>query len=312
MLSFLTISDKFANSISWAARGECHEDMDTYEILNFQLDQWRRKYIGEQSIGHLRQKLQDPSMQRPLSWAILLTLRAEAVRTLLLRPFFFPKASEKVSTENIGRALELVSDLVNIVYALDQNTNLYCLQGPFYHYALTSATALFFLIVTCVQSKILPSGASISMYLDSFASIYQQAFDLSTKYYVSSQASRRLVARLMDLRGTLVRLGVSISSVNKNAAWIEANGVSLDNNSAITGTGSGADHTGRGDRNSFESESNTRFHELENQKFLWPRWDDLCLMSSEMAPGMDMGVADAILLDWPMHDQGSSSCLPGI
>lgn len=207
MLAFLVISDKFAESISQAAKGDLHDDCDSYEMMNFQLEQWRKKNIGSQSPSQIRPQLADTST-RPPSWVILLTLRAESVRTLLLRPFFFPKTDEKIGDRHFRPALDLVSNVMHTLYALDTDTHLYRMQRPFYQHVLASACALFFLLVTYVERKCGGNANRISEHLDCFSMTFQMAFALATKYASVSRASRRLGKRLFELRETLNILGL--------------------------------------------------------------------------------------------------------
>lgn len=207
MLAFLVISDKFAESISQAAKGDLHDDSDTYEMMNFQLEQWRKKNIGSQSPSQIRPQLADPAT-RPPPWVILLTLRAESVRTLLLRPFFFPKTDEKIGDRHFRPALDLVSNVVHTLYALDTDTHLYRMQRPFFQHVLASACALFFLLVTYVERKYAGNSNCMSENLDCFSAKFQMAFALATKYASVSRASRRLGKRLFELRETLNILGL--------------------------------------------------------------------------------------------------------
>ena len=209
MLAFLVISDKFAESISRAAKGELHDDSDTYEMMNFQLEQWRKKNIGSQSPSQIRPLLTDAA-SRPPSWVILLTLRAESVRTLLLRPFFFPKTDEAIGERHFQSALDLVSGVVHTLFTLDTDTHLYRMQRPFFQHILTSACALFFLLVTYVERRSGGNGNAncVLEHISCFRTTFQMAYALATKYASVSKASRRLGRRLFELRETLNLLGL--------------------------------------------------------------------------------------------------------
>ena len=297
MLAFLSTSDKFADFISSAAKGESHQDLDAYEVLNLQLEQWRRRFVGVQPITLIRQQIQRPNT-RPPSWMMLLALRAEAVRTLLLRPFFFPKTNEEVSQRNIQPALELVSDLTCIISSLDERTNLYCVQGPFYHHVLHSAAALFYLILTYADGKGPAFRAAVSAHAETITSVFQTTLNLSEKYVVNSRASRRLFRRFKDLGATLERLGIGPSLAGKTAdtysSRLTADLPSITRDSRYSATG---------------DDSFTHPEVLQQvpdvQHMLWQSQLESSFPASDINADtfIDMGCAETLLFDWTMADQ---------
>ncbi|KAK7403436.1 hypothetical protein QQX98_010802 [Neonectria punicea] len=207
MMAFLAISDKFGDSISRAVKGEMDNDNDAYELLNFQLEQWRKKAVGNYSLRELRALLADPALTPP-SWAILLNLRAESVRTLVLRPCFFPDSDGETSKKQVHPALDLVENAIHVLFSLEANTDIYRKQHPYYQHLLTSSCALNFLLISYVERKrsiltTLPPGAGSSL-----SSIYHMALSLVEKYISSSPASRRLWRRLLEMGETLSSLGI--------------------------------------------------------------------------------------------------------
>ncbi|KAJ9148692.1 Zn(2)-C6 fungal-type DNA-binding domain protein [Pleurostoma richardsiae] len=76
MTSFILISDKFSEPCAQVANGGAYDDDEEFDIMNFQIEQWRKKAVG--SYG-LPQSLagQAPSSFPP-AWAILLNLRGNA------------------------------------------------------------------------------------------------------------------------------------------------------------------------------------------------------------------------------------------
>lgn len=71
MLSFILISDRFSEPISSAAKGEGYNDESSFELMTFQIEQWRKKAVGEYSIAQCHTWQTDPSTIPP-TWAILL------------------------------------------------------------------------------------------------------------------------------------------------------------------------------------------------------------------------------------------------
>ncbi|PNP86007.1 hypothetical protein FNYG_01063 [Fusarium nygamai] len=106
MMSFILISDKFHEPISRAAKGGKYPDDDSFEVLDFQIEQWRKRAVGHYSFCNTSEWVTDLT-KRPPSWAIILHLRAESIRSLLLRPFFFTHADTASSKRHLRSAVEL-------------------------------------------------------------------------------------------------------------------------------------------------------------------------------------------------------------
>ncbi|RBR11049.1 uncharacterized protein FIESC28_09194 [Fusarium coffeatum] len=108
MLSFILISDRFSEPISSAAKGEGYNDESSFELMTFQIEQWRKKAVGEHSIAQCHTWQTDPTT-RPPTWAILLNLRAESVRSQLLKPFFFSESDIEITKKHVRAAAERVN-----------------------------------------------------------------------------------------------------------------------------------------------------------------------------------------------------------
>ncbi|KFA51857.1 hypothetical protein S40293_04084 [Stachybotrys chartarum IBT 40293] len=206
MLSFIQISDKFNEPISSAARGEWHDDEDGFEVMDFQIEQWRKKSVGPFTMDKVASWTSDAS-SRPPSWAILLNLRAASVRSLLWRPWFFHSSRIEVVKERLGPALELVANTMQILSVLNTTSDVYRKQHPFYQHLLSSSSALFFLVIAYVEQNktaLLPTlpvefGRTVSR-------VYRIAVTLARNYTRISQASRRLHKRLLEIGETLKSL----------------------------------------------------------------------------------------------------------
>ncbi|KAK9438224.1 Zn(2)-C6 fungal-type DNA-binding domain protein [Metarhizium brunneum] len=208
MLAFIIISDKFGEPIFKAAKGESYLDEDAFEVMNIQIDQWRKKAVGDVSLAQLGSSLANPSM-RPPSWVILLNLRAESARSLLLKPCFFLNTDIEDGKKYLPPAIELVYNMVNTLYLLDSSTNIYRTQHPFYQHLLASACALAFLVVAFIeQNKTLLLATLPANLTDWLSRSLQMAVALATNYAHISRASGRLLQRLSEMRGILVNLGL--------------------------------------------------------------------------------------------------------
>ncbi|RSL38636.1 hypothetical protein CEP53_014704, partial [Fusarium sp. AF-6] len=128
----------------------------------------------------------------------LLNLRAESVRSLLLKPFFFFSESDPGKiTKHIRPATELVFKVVNVLYTLDTTTDIYRKQHPNYQHLLASATALAFLVIAFIEqhkTDLLPTLSPDL--LDSLSRSFEMAVTLTNNYVKSSRAARKLSKRL--------------------------------------------------------------------------------------------------------------------
>lgn len=209
MLSFILISDQFSEPISKVAKGEGYNDEDAFELMNFQIEQWRRKAAGDYTIANFHSWKTDPS-SRPPTWAILVNLRAESVRSLLLKPFFFSEAANIETTKNHVRpAAELVYDIIDVLHTLDTTTDIYRKLHPYFQHILACDSSLAFLLMSFIKQNraiMLPSlGPDL---VKSLGGSFLMAVALTTKYTKISRAARRLAKRLVEMRSNLRFLGI--------------------------------------------------------------------------------------------------------
>lgn len=208
MISFILISDKFHEPISRAARGGKYPDDDSFEVLDFQIEQWRKKAVGSYSFCNTNNWEADPT-KRPPSWAIILHLRAECIRSLLLRPFFFPHADTTSSQRYLRPAIELLVRVTNILHHLDATTELYHKHHPCYQHVLASSTALSFLVAAAMEQN---KTTMLTYLTPDLTRGYSHCFDMSmalaSRYASISRLSRKLLERLVDMREILQKLGL--------------------------------------------------------------------------------------------------------
>ncbi|UPK97450.1 hypothetical protein LCI18_008385 [Fusarium solani-melongenae] len=222
MHAFILISDKFSEPIAQAAKGEGYSDDEAFELMSFQIEQWRKKAVGEHVLSQSDKWQTEPSTKPP-TWSILLNLRAESVRSLLLKPFFFSESDPGKITKHIRPATELVFKVVNVLYTLDTTTDIYRKQHPNYQHLLASAIALAFLLVALIEqhrTDLLPSLSPDL--LDSLSRSFEMAVTLTDNYVKTSRAARRLSKRLCEMRGILLNLGLLNRSSSGDVAGIES------------------------------------------------------------------------------------------
>lgn len=206
-MSFIIISDKFSEPSSRVAKGGSYDDDDQFDIMNFQIEQWRKKVVG--SYNFERIAVDQPPSSFPPAWAILLHLRANAVRKLLLRPFFFSTTSTAASRRNIQPGLNLITASIDMIHVLDKTTDIYRRHHPYFHHILATSCALMFLIIAYVEQNRLSLSTVLSdEFAHSITRNFTRALSLANAYRKSSRASRRLWKRLTGMERPLIEAGL--------------------------------------------------------------------------------------------------------
>ena len=205
----MAISDKFTALISrFANAAQSYEEDDTFEIINLQIEQWRKNSVGEYNMTQHGAWRTIPINRIP-AWAILLNLRANAAHAMLLRPFFFSTKPTAVSRKNIEPALNLSADSINILWNLDKSTDIYRKQLPFYIHLLVSACALLALVIAHVTEHRATLEVDLPEdFAETVSRSFRKALSLTATYSRSSRASRKLWKRLVHIQEPLIRLGV--------------------------------------------------------------------------------------------------------
>lgn len=207
-MAFTIISHKFNEPISRAARGEMLEDDDDFDVLNFQVEQWRKRAVEDHQFIHPDRWETMPS-KRPPAWTILLYLRGNAVKAILLRPFFVTQVISAAGKRSIKPALEVVTDSINAITILEETTDIYRKQHPLFQHFLSVSCALLSLLVTYVEQHRNNLAAELpTSFPESVKDNYFKALRLSAAYSGSFAASRRLWRRLVTMRGSLCELGI--------------------------------------------------------------------------------------------------------
>ncbi|KAF4345862.1 activator of stress s 1 [Fusarium beomiforme] len=208
MTTFTAMSDKFSEPILRGAKGLTCEDNDDFEFMNFQVEQWRQKSVGKYDFGPLR-NMEHGNATLPPAWAILLHLRAQAVRGILLRPFFFPNVSRAVSQRSIEPGIDSVTCIVDTLTSLNRYTDVYQKQHPPFQHILATGCALLFLMLAYVEGNRANANDGLpSNFFDLAKRNFENAYMLSSTYSKSSRAARRLQRRLGGMRDLLVQMGV--------------------------------------------------------------------------------------------------------
>ncbi|KAJ0272677.1 hypothetical protein CBS470a_012598 [Colletotrichum nupharicola] len=148
MLTFIKLSDKFSDPISQATKSQRYDEEEAFEVMNFRIEQWRKRAVADPSIIQL---WHSNPLSQPPTWKILLNLRAESVRSLLFKPHFFSKADVQTSKQYLRPAIEVLFDVCNVLYNLNTTTDIYRKQQPFYQPLLASASGLGFVLTSFLE-----------------------------------------------------------------------------------------------------------------------------------------------------------------
>jgi hypothetical protein len=238
MVSFMAVSDKFTSAMSQrASAGEPSEEDDSFDILNFQIEQWRKNSLGRynMAVGTSGPPL---PLERIPSWAVLLNLRANAAHSMLLRPFFFSNKPTEGSRQNLGPALHFFSDTVNVLSSLDKSTSVYRMQLPFYVHLLASACALMSLVVVHVaQNRATMSQDLPDDFIETVCRTFRKAMDIASRYATTSRASQKLLKRLSPIGNLLTKMrSVSNERKKQNMSSLRAPTGSTEDSRQVAAT----------------------------------------------------------------------------
>ncbi|KAH8752786.1 hypothetical protein F5883DRAFT_471112 [Diaporthe sp. PMI_573] len=205
MMSFTVMSQRFNEPICRVATGGTYEDDDAFETTNFQIEQWRKRSLEKQNFSHPGTWHAGPPANMPL-WTVILYLRANAVRCILLRPFLLHSSNNTESSKrSIEPGLDTISDTINVLSILDRSTDVYRKQHPFLQHFLASSCAFLFLVIAYAeQNRGNVSGDS----RDAVGRNFRKALALASAYSDSSRASRKLYDRLVMIKEPLFNLGI--------------------------------------------------------------------------------------------------------
>lgn len=205
MMSFTIMSERFNDPICRVATGGTYEDDDAFETTNFQIEQWRKRALEKQNFSHPGTWQAGPPANMPL-WTVILYLRANAVRCILLRPFLLSSSNNTESSRrSIEPGLDTISDTINILSILDRSTDFYRKQHPFLQHFLASSCAFLFLVIAYAEQN---RGNIHEESRDAVGRNFKKALALASAYSDSSRASRKLYDRLVMIKEPLGNLGI--------------------------------------------------------------------------------------------------------
>jgi hypothetical protein len=193
----VSLGSMVRESIQRVTAGNTYDEYEV-DLFNTHVELWRRKTLEGLPFVHPEKHESSWAMNPPSSISVILYLRANQLRGLVLCPFFWPTSPLSAAREEVMSALELVWDTIYMLYIMNESTDFYRKQHLFFHHFLASAVALLFLVISHeVESQ--PSPASFTP--DQPATVYvnqasMYALSLTATYRGSSRASEELWKRL--------------------------------------------------------------------------------------------------------------------
>ncbi|KAK7455501.1 hypothetical protein CaCOL14_012586 [Colletotrichum acutatum] len=203
MVEYSRIGDKvWATSYNSArATGAIRDDEISY--LLYRIDQWYedlpedlRLSSNEQTASPNTNSATSRGLQR---LQVLLHLRANQMKILLLQPFLHSTSSLKSNKSKVQSLVNLAKDTIQMLDSLNKSTDVYQNQQMCFNHFLVSALGVIFLVVALSPTE---HGASVR---DEFHTALDLIRGLSARSYVSS----RLWRRISDLRLAWRKLGLN-------------------------------------------------------------------------------------------------------
>ncbi|KAK1701022.1 fungal-specific transcription factor [Colletotrichum godetiae] len=203
MVEYSRIGDKvWATSYNSArATGAIRDDEISY--LLYRIDQWYedlpedlRLSSNEQTASPNTNSTTSRGLQR---LQVLLHLRANQMKILLLQPFLHSTSSLKSNKSKVQSLVNLAKDTIQMLDSLNKSTDIYQNQQMCFNHFLVSALGVIFLVVALSPME---HGASVR---DEFHTALDLIRGLSARSYVSS----RLWRRISDLRLAWRKLGLN-------------------------------------------------------------------------------------------------------
>ncbi|KAM0247223.1 hypothetical protein ACHAQJ_009931 [Trichoderma viride] len=218
MISFIRLSEEVSEAISKITKNGGSEDNELVEVMDFRIDQWRKKALGHDFIAHisLGQFLGEDSIP---TWAVVLYLRANSMKGSLLRPLFSTKAGDAVSYGNIELGIKLVLKSIGILYTLMKTTDIYRKQRPYLQYVLASSCALLFLIVAYIKHSQSSSYTHLlNEFTGSISGCLRKGFEIAETYSNSSSSAQQLWKKFMLMKKLLEEVGIILQDSTENVS----------------------------------------------------------------------------------------------
>ncbi|RAH78909.1 hypothetical protein BO86DRAFT_437624 [Aspergillus japonicus CBS 114.51] len=234
MMSYCVISSKIVNATAGLPVNPDLYDDEQFQFINYQIDRWQQSAIAKvQSLSSPVPSV--PSRPDKASDFIqtMLSLRANQLRILMLRPLFFQDSPVKPSQAQISQAIDTAVQTISILKQFDAQTDLYRRLHALFSQFIASAAALILLSITYTYSAPLDStsktGFSSSITRDVCVPL-KDVLKLTDACSGLSPACAQVHCRLQHILGILVRLQfISIDGISAAPTEGPVNPTSLQN-----------------------------------------------------------------------------------
>ncbi|KAK1969806.1 hypothetical protein LY78DRAFT_653673 [Colletotrichum sublineola] len=200
MVEYSRIGDKvWATSYNSARAAGASRDDEVLYIL-YRIDQWVEALPENLRLCPQQQTASPAPVPRGLRrLQLLLHLRANQMKILLLQPFLHSRSNLQANRSKVQSLINLAKDTIQRLDSLNQSTDIYQNQQMCFNHFLVSALGVIFLVVALAPAE---HAASVR---DEFHIALDLIRGLSARSYVSS----RLWRRISDLRLAWRRLGLN-------------------------------------------------------------------------------------------------------
>ncbi|KAF7520284.1 hypothetical protein G7054_g12822 [Neopestalotiopsis clavispora] len=128
---------------------------------------------------------------------------------MLLRPMFLTKTPSTLARKNLEAAAGLASETIGILSCLDETTDIYGKQHPYYNHLLNSSCALLMLVAAHAEQYQKSLARPLrNRFTNSVGCSFQKAYRLATAYKTSSRASCTSWKRLNVMKEPLYHLEI--------------------------------------------------------------------------------------------------------
>lgn len=188
---------------------------EDFDFMEYQVQRWQQALPEELRPEHVPASLQGNQLKVTsgstiFSMRILLYLRANQIRILVLRPILFSTQTASTHQRRIESLINVARDNIEKLVQVDHTSDVYRKQQPFHNHFLASALSALFLVVAH-QSRDAAYRPQTEAGPYSCAAVREtifKALDLIKSYSSLSRSCRRLLHSIDGPRGLLMRLGL--------------------------------------------------------------------------------------------------------
>ncbi|RAH47496.1 fungal specific transcription factor domain-containing protein [Aspergillus brunneoviolaceus CBS 621.78] len=219
MMSYCVISSKIVNATAGLPVNPDLYEEEQFQFINYQIDRWQQSAIAKlQSLSSPVPSVSSNSDKASDFIQTMLSLRANQLRILMLRPLFFQDSPVKPSQAHISQAIDTAVETITILKQLDGQTDLYRRLHALFSQFIASAAALILLSIIYTYSGPLDNTSKIGL-SSSITRVVcvplKNVLKLTDACSGLSPACAQLHCRLQHILGILVRLQfISIDGIS--------------------------------------------------------------------------------------------------